>query len=171
MNALQIARATPYGHPMLLVDEAAEGPEPGSVVAYKNITFNEPCFRSAQGAASLQQLAYPLALLIESFGQGAGLLLARRGFIDGENPESAVVFCDFRNIEILGEAYPGDRLCHVVRIEQCHARLAVLSGHCHVGGREIARFGRLTAMRVDMTGSRSRRSRRSPSIELSLAAG
>jgi 3-hydroxyacyl-[acyl-carrier-protein] dehydratase len=165
MNALQIARATPYGHPMLLVDEADEGPEPGSVVAYKNITFNEPCFRSAEGAACLRQLAYPLALLIESFGQGAGLLLARRGFIAGENPESAVVFCDFRNIEILGEAYPGDRLCHVVRIEQCHARLAVLSGRSLVGEREIARFGRLTAMRVEMTGRRSRR--RSP-IELSL---
>lgn len=152
MNALQISLTMPHGHPMLLVDAACDGVEPGSAVAFKNITFNEPCFLGAEGATCLHQLAYPLSLLVESFGQGAGLLLARLGFLAGAKVDVAVVFGEFRDIEILGEAYPGDRLCHSVRVEQCHGTLAVLSGRTHVGERAIARFGRLTALRVETGG-------------------
>ena len=117
MNPLEISVTMPHGHPMLLVDAACEGVEAGSAIAFKNITFNEPCFRCAEGAVSLRQLAYPLALLVESFGQGAGLLLAQRGFLAGARSDAVVVFGEFRDIEIVGDAYPGDRLCHEVQID------------------------------------------------------
>lgn len=157
-DPLHILRTMPHGHPMLLIDAVslpadAAGSVVDCAIGFKNITFNEPCYSHAADATSLQQLAYPLALLVESFGQSAGLLLAQRGFLAAARSSFAVVFAEFRDIEIVGDAYPGDRLCHSVQIEQCHGPLAVLSGSSHVGKREIVRFGRLTALRVATRGA------------------
>jgi 3-hydroxyacyl-[acyl-carrier-protein] dehydratase len=141
-------QAMPHGHPMLLLDEAGPGADADSAVSFKNITFNEPCYSGVAGATALHQLAYPLALLVESFGQGAGLLLARHGFLAGTQSSTAVVFGEFTDIDILGSAYPGERLRHEVRLTLCKGPLAVLSGVSCVGERVIARFGRLLALRV-----------------------
>ena len=131
----------PHGHPMLLVDEVGPGPDADSAVSFKNITFNEPCYSGVDSAAALDQLAYPLSLLVESFGQGAGLLLARRGFLADTQANTAVVFGEFSGIDIVGQAYPGERLRHEVRLTQCQGMLAVLSGSSYVGERAIAHFG------------------------------
>ncbi len=145
---LHILQTMPHGHPMLLVDEAGPGADANSAVSFKNITFNEPCYSAVDDATALHQLAYPLALLVESFGQGAGLLLARQGFLAGTHNNTAVVFGEFSDIDILGQAYPGERLRHEVRLTLCQGPLAVLSGGSFVGERAIARFGRLLALRV-----------------------
>ncbi len=77
-------------------------------VAYKNITLNEPCFSAAHRGMGEAQLAYPLALLVESFAQGAGLLLSQRGFFaDAGGAASLTVFGEFRGIHLLGRAVPG----------------------------------------------------------------
>jgi 3-hydroxyacyl-[acyl-carrier-protein] dehydratase len=86
-----------------------------------------------------------------SFGQGAGLLLARRGFLDRAGSSCAVVFGQFEDIELVSDAYPGDRLRHDVRLEQAVGTLVVLSGQTTVGDRVIARFGSLKAFLVPTT--------------------
>lgn len=145
---LRILRAMPHGNPMLLVDHVEDGAHAESAVAYKNITLNEPCFRDADGSSNAAGIAYPVSLLTESFGQGAGLLLARRGMLDRAGTTCAVVFGQFEHIEIVSDAFPGERLRHDVRLDQAVGALAVLSGQTTVGDRLIARFGSLKAFLV-----------------------
>jgi len=143
--ALRILRVMPHGHPMRLVDRIEDGADEVSAIAYKNLSFTEPCYRDLDACSEAEALAYPLSLLLESFGQGAGLLLAKRGFLEQAGSSCAVVFGQFEDIEILGHAYPGECLRHEVRLEQLVGRLAVLSGHSWVGQRPIARHGSLKA--------------------------
>ncbi len=145
---LRILRVMPHGNPMLLVDDVEDGANADSSVAYKNITFNEPCFRDVGAGCDAHGIAYPVSLLMESFGQGAGLLLARRGFLDRAGSSCAVVFGQFEHIEIVSDAFPGDRLRHDVRLDQAVGTLVVLSGQTTVGDRVIARFGSLKAFLV-----------------------
>jgi len=138
----------PHGHPMRLVDRIAlDGTD--RVIAYKNITLNEPCFSEAHRGMCEAQLAYPLALLVESFAQGAGLLLSRRGFFAGaQGGVSLTVFGEFRGIHLLDHALPGDRLGHDVRLLECGRNVAHLCGQTSAGGRLIARFDDLMAFSI-----------------------
>lgn len=145
---LQIRQAMPHGYPMLLVDESQPGVNKDHAVGFKNITFNEPCFEGTDDVQRPEQLAYPLSLLVESFGQGAGCLLSQRGFLSGAHADAAVVFGEFRGIEILSDAYPGERLRHELQLLECRGPLAILSGATFVGERPIARYGRMVALRV-----------------------
>lgn len=145
---LRILRVMPHGNPMLLVDDVDHGVDEDSAVAYKNITFSEPCFHQVDASCNADGIAYPVSLLMESFGQGAGLLLARRGFLDRAGSSCAVVFGQFEHIELVSDAYPGDRLRHDVRLEQAVSTMVVLSGQTTVGDRVIARFGSLKAFLV-----------------------
>jgi 3-hydroxymyristoyl/3-hydroxydecanoyl-(acyl carrier protein) dehydratase len=145
---LRILRVMPHRHPMLLVDNVEDGADADSAVAFKNISFNEPCFRDAHAACDADSIAYPLSLLMESFGQGAGLLLARRGFLDRAGSSCAVVFGQFEHVDIVADAFPGDRLRHEVRLDQAVGTLVVLSGRTKVGDRVIARYGSLKAFLV-----------------------
>ena len=147
-TAVRILGAMPHGHPMLLVDDVADGPDADSAVAFKNITLNEPCYRHVDRRSRPDDLAYPLSLLVESFGQGAGLLLARKGLLDRAGSSCAMVFGEFRDIEILGAAYPGEQLRHEVRLLQSNSTLAVLGGRTLVRDRVIAVHGELKAFLV-----------------------
>lgn len=147
-DALGLLRLMPHRYPMLLVDRVEAGHE-GTAVAFKNITFSEPCFKDIDRAESLEDLAYPVSLLVESFGQGAGVLLSRRGFLDKAQSSCVVVFGEFERIELFGDAHPGDCLRHEVRLDYSGPQLALLSGRTLVDGRVIATFGSLKAFLVD----------------------
>ncbi|MNS60309.1 3-hydroxyacyl-[acyl-carrier-protein] dehydratase FabZ [compost metagenome] len=144
-------KVLPHGHPMRLVDRVAlDGT--ARAVAYKNITLNEPCFSAAHRGMDEAQLAYPLALLVESFAQGAGLLLSRRGFFaDAGGAASLTVFGEFRGIHLLGRALPGDQLRHDVHLLECGRNVAHLAGQTSVGGRTVALFDDLMAFSIGAT--------------------
>lgn len=141
----------PHGHPMRLVDRVSlDGA--ARAVAYKNITLNEPCFSAAHRGMGEAQLAYPLALLVESFAQGAGLLLSQRGFFaDAGGAASLTVFGEFRGIHLLGRAVPGDRLRHDVHLLECGRNVAHLAGQTTVDGRTVALFDDLMAFSIGAT--------------------
>ncbi|MDF3835339.1 hypothetical protein P3W85_20615 [Cupriavidus basilensis] len=148
---MEILRQMPHRNPMLLVDAVELGSDPATARAFKNITFSEPCYRSADAAQRADQLAYPVSLLVESFGQTAGVLLARRGFLVAGDTSRAVVFGEFSDIEFLGDAFPGDRLQHQIRLDFIGTRLVNLSGRTEVDGRPIATYTNLKAILVDVT--------------------
>lgn len=149
LDRTQILRIMPHRNPMLLVDVIELGKGGSFAIAYKNITFSEPCYRSADGAQSDDDLAYPLSLLVESFGQAAGLLLSKKGFLDAGNSTRTVVFGEFSAIEIFGNAYPGDRLRHELHLDYAGSQLAIFRGRTQVGKRIILTFGGLKAFLVD----------------------
>jgi 3-hydroxyacyl-[acyl-carrier-protein] dehydratase len=59
-----------------------------------------------------------------------------------------VVFGQFEHIEFVGDAFPGDRLRHEVRLDRAVGSLVVLSGRTTVSDRVIARYGSLKAFLV-----------------------
>lgn len=148
LEAIEIKRIMPQRNPMLLVDGVCPDNGDGPLRAYKNITINEPCFRHADDATTMDQFAYPLSLLVESFGQASGLLLSRNGFLDKAQSSHVIVFGEFRGIDILGYAYPGDRLVHEVAIEYSGSQMATFSGRTLVGERPIVTFEKIKAFLV-----------------------
>lgn len=147
-DSLGILRIMPQRYPMLLVDRVEMLPDPDRCLAFKNITLNEPCYRQIAQTEERNALAYPLALLAESFGQGAGMLLAQRGVLEQESRRSMVVFGEFSHIEIAGRAYPGDRLTHDIQIDFASPQMAKLSGKTWVGDRLIAAYQGVKVFRV-----------------------
>jgi 3-hydroxymyristoyl/3-hydroxydecanoyl-(acyl carrier protein) dehydratase len=147
-DSLDILRVMPQRYPLLLVDGVEIAPDSNRCLAFKNITLNEPCYRYIAESAEHQALAYPLALLAESFGQGAGLLLMQRGLLDPTCQRSVVVFGEFGEIEIAGHAYPGDRLKHEIQIDFASSKMATLSGTTCVHDRLIASYRGVKVFRI-----------------------
>lgn len=146
---VDILRLLPQRHPMVLVDAIETDEQGETAVAFKHVTFNEPCYAHADQAVSFEALAYPLSLHIESFGQGAAVLLSQRGFLEQASSTHAVVFGEFSDIEILGHAYPGDRLRHDIKLVDAGPRMMILSGQTRVDERVLIQFGSLKAFLVD----------------------
>ncbi|WP_345812290.1 hypothetical protein AAGS40_14970 [Paraburkholderia sp. PREW-6R] len=147
-DSLDILRVMPQRYPMLLVDGVEIAPDSNRCLAFKNITLNEPCYRHIVPSTEPQTLAYPLALLAESFGQGAGLLLMQRGLLDPTCQRSVVVFGEFGEIDMAGHAYPGDRLRHEIQIGFASSRMATLSGTTWVHDRLIASYCGVKVFRI-----------------------
>ncbi|WP_051377169.1 3-hydroxyacyl-ACP dehydratase FabZ family protein [Paraburkholderia dilworthii] len=150
-DSLEILRLMPQRYPMLLVDYMEMPADENRCVAFKNITLNEPCYRQIAQPAARNALAYPLALLAESFGQGAGMLLAQRGILEQDSQRSIVVFGEFADIEIADNAYPGDRLKHEIQIDFASPRMAQLSGTTWAADRLIATYRGVKVFRVPVT--------------------
>jgi len=140
----------PHRYPMLLVDGfAVDGCDKDRATAYKNITINEPCYRDVGHDTGAGELAYPPALIVESFAQGAGLLLSRRGFLtSGPSQPSLMLFGEFRDIQFGSDALPGDQLRHEVQLTSAGRHIAHLAGVSRVEDRIVASFGSLMAFSI-----------------------
>lgn len=131
----------PHRYPMLLVDKVTEL-EPGqSLTALKALSGNEPWF---QGGGS----AYPTVLLIESWCQAAGVLVASEkpnpSVLEGE----VMLFCGMSGVEIHGDAGPGDVLEHQVAILRDLGDTVLCHGTTTVDGRTVLSVDRIVmAMR------------------------
>lgn len=78
MNSVHVERLLPHRFPMLLVDRVLDLVPGESVVASKAITRNEQCYRKVGLHGADACLEYPQTLLIESWGQTAGILATWR---------------------------------------------------------------------------------------------
>jgi 3-hydroxyacyl-[acyl-carrier-protein] dehydratase len=127
----------PHGHPVLLVDRLSLEPD-GSAVGTKAITAGEPCYADLPPDAEPERFAYPVSLLLESFGQtAAALWLTRDG--DGTVADDQVLMLvAARGCRIEGRAFPGDVLRHAARIEHVFGDNVFVSGETHVDGRRVA---------------------------------
>ena len=145
MDAAQIRAALPQRHPLLLVDRVLTR-EPGRrIETLKAITATEPCYAHLPDGAAIDDYAYPVSLLIESFGQSAALL-----WLDdsrGDTGDRVLLFVGARGYTVEGRAFPGDVVRHVVHLEKVIAETAFATGESWVGERRIATVGTLLAAR------------------------
>ncbi|MEU1311706.1 beta-hydroxyacyl-ACP dehydratase [Streptomyces cinnamoneus] len=112
----------PHRYPMLLVDRVVELVPGESVRALKAVTFNEPWYA---GLSPDSSTAYPASLLIESWGQAAGLLAAAAA------PETAgqvMLFGSVADAEFHLPVHPGDVLEHHVRISHTLTDSVIFEG-------------------------------------------
>lgn len=106
MDINEIQEYLPHRYPFLLVDRVEELVEGESIVAYKNVTVNEPFFQGHFPGMPIM----PGVLIIEAMAQAAGVL----GFKSvGKKPSDGSIyyFVGADNVRFKRKVVPGDKLC------------------------------------------------------------
>jgi len=105
MDVNQIKEYLPHRYPFLLVDRVVELTEGDSIVAYKNVSVNEPFFNGHFP----QKPVMPGVLIVEAMAQAAGIL----GFKTmGKTPQdgSMYYFVGSDKLRFKKPVVPGDKL-------------------------------------------------------------
>src|SRR3954471_8239935 len=112
LDAAGIPTLLPHGHPMVLVDRVVTLVPGSHIVALKAVTRAEPCYSGMGAGSDARAWAYPISLLIESFGQAAALLWL------SDRPASTryvPMLASMRGFRVESRAYPGEVLQHTAR--------------------------------------------------------
>lgn len=134
----------PHAHPMVLVDRVVALHPGVSITGLKAITASEPCYAGLTAGLPAGRYAYPTSLLLESFGQTAAILWLE-SVDETTHHEHVLMLIGARDCRIEGEAFPGDTLRHVARLDVATSDGVVVSGETWVGDRRIASIGSMTA--------------------------
>ena len=105
MDILDIHRYLPHRYPFLLVDRVVEVSSGESIIAYKNLSVNEPFFNGHFP----DNPVFPGVLLLEAMAQAAGIL----GFYSqGKTNDdgSTYYFAGADNLRFKRACVPGDRV-------------------------------------------------------------
>jgi 3-hydroxyacyl-[acyl-carrier-protein] dehydratase len=141
-----IRKLLPQGHPMALVDRIV-ALDPGiSIVGIKAITGSEACYRHVPADAELTRFAYPVSLLLESFGQTAAVLWLSSAATSQLHDDRVLLLVGIRGCRIEGRAFPGDVLRHVARFDQVLGDNVFVEGEILVADRRIATIGSMMAV-------------------------
>ncbi|MFE4534367.1 3-hydroxyacyl-ACP dehydratase FabZ family protein [Streptomyces scopuliridis] len=141
-----IRRILPHRHPVLLVDRVLEI-EPGArIVTTKAVTGSEPCYAGLDENLPTAAYAYPVSLLVESFGQSGAVLWLHSAALKDEPVEGTLIFGSARDVTITGSAHPGDVLRHIVEIDRIIGDNAFMRGETWVGDVRIATLGSVLAV-------------------------
>lgn len=135
----EIIATLPHRYPMLLVDRVTEMELGKSIKAYKNITFNEPCFTGHFPGKPI----FPGVLILEAIAQAAGIL----GFKTVGNNDQLYLFAGVENARFKKPVTPGDRLDIVVYHEKERRGIWKFNGFAYVDGVEVCCANFLCAMR------------------------
>lgn len=127
-------------HPMLLLDRVTDASPPSTIVAIKAVTATEPCYAHLADAGGVESFEYPLALLVESFGQAVSVLWSL-GRPNGS--DRVPLLASVRDLVVESAAVPGDVLEHHVRLEHTSGDAAAFSGYTWSAGRPVLRVGSL----------------------------
>jgi 3-hydroxyacyl-[acyl-carrier-protein] dehydratase/UDP-3-O-[3-hydroxymyristoyl] N-acetylglucosamine deacetylase/3-hydroxyacyl-[acyl-carrier-protein] dehydratase len=126
----KILKILPHRYPFLLVDRVLELEKGKSIVAIKNVTYNEHFF---QGHFP-QKKVMPGVLIFEAVAQAGGILL----YHSIPDPQKTLVFLStINNAKFRRPVVPGDQLRMEVEIIKLRSRFCHIRGKAYVG-EEIA---------------------------------
>ncbi|OQY10053.1 MAG: 3-hydroxyacyl-[acyl-carrier-protein] dehydratase FabZ [Marinitoga sp. 4572_148] len=108
MNTDEIMKILPHRYPFLLVDGVLEISE-NKIVAYKNISINEPQFLGHFPNYPIM----PGVLIIEGLAQTAGILLMK-----DLKEDSIPLFLGIDKARFKSEVRPGDKLIYEIEVIQ-----------------------------------------------------
>jgi 3-hydroxyacyl-[acyl-carrier-protein] dehydratase len=133
LDIQQIKEYLPHRYPFLLVDRVVEC-EPGKrLLAYKNVTYNEPFFLGHFPELPIM----PGVLIIEAMAQTTGLL-AGQSAPDVLGPGRTYYLVGLDNVRFKKPVVPGDKLM----LEACYVRhkrnIWAFSCRAEVGGEFVA---------------------------------
>ncbi len=124
--------------PMLLVDAIVSLTPWDEIVGRKAITGSDFCYAGVPDGADRRAFAYPASLVMESFGQTAGVLINERRRHRGAPTDVVMLAAGITRVAFFEEAYPGDVLEHHARIDNDFDDFALISGEVRVGPRRLA---------------------------------
>ncbi len=133
LGASEIQKLLPHRYPFLLIDRVVEFESGKRVLAYKNLTINEPFF---QGHFPRQPVM-PGVLVVEALAQAGGVLYQ---LSKGAEVEDKVFYLvKIENARFSNKIVPGDRMELEVSIKRRIRNMAWYSGIASVDGKEAAR--------------------------------
>lgn len=142
LNPIQIEEILdllPHRYPLLLIDRATDIVLGESIEAYKNITFNEPCFTGHFPGKPI----FPGVLILEAMAQAAGIL----GFKTAGNNDDLYLYAGIDKARFKRPVVPGDRLDFSVKLIKEKRGIWKFSGVASVDGEEACSAEFMCAMR------------------------
>ncbi len=126
----QIQKILPHRYPFLLVDRVLELKTAQSIVALKNVTYNEPFFQGHFPGRKIM----PGVLQIEALAQAGGILL----YHSLDNPETKIVLLSkVNNAKFRKPVVPGDQLIFHAEVRKRKSRFLTLEGRGEVNGEVV----------------------------------
>lgn len=142
LGASEIQKLLPHRYPFLLLDRVVEFEHGKRVVAYKNLTINEPFF---QGHFPSQPVM-PGVLVVEALAQAGGVLYQLTGMGNGQASSDKLFYLvKIENARFSRMIVPGDRLELDVSIKRRIRNMALYEGIARVDGEVAARADILCA--------------------------
>jgi 3-hydroxyacyl-[acyl-carrier-protein] dehydratase len=124
LDIQQILGMLPHRYPFLLIDRVLEYEEGKSLVALKNVTYNEAFFQGHFPGLKVM----PGVLLVEAVAQAGGILL----YLSIPDPEKKLVFLSkIDRAKFRKPVVPGDQVRLEVEILKMKAKF------CHVRGKAL----------------------------------
>lgn len=141
LNIEDILKSLPHRYPFLLVDRVLSLEKGKSIVALKNVTYNEQFFQGHFPDIRIM----PGVLIVEALAQAGGILL----YHSIPNPDKKfVLFSKIDNMKFRKPVVPGDQLrleCELIKFK---GRFFWLHGKALVEG-EVAVEGDMLASALD----------------------
>ncbi len=142
MDHMQILKLLPHRYPFLLVDRVVEVVPGQKLVAYKNVTFNEPFFNGHFPGHPVM----PGVLILEALAQSCALLAYQS---EGMDPEKKVTYLmAIDNAKFRRPVVPGDKLMLEVEVTKHKGAIWKHKGVATVDGQKVAE-GEFLATVVD----------------------
>ena len=133
VTTAEIQRLLPHRYPFLLVDRVVEFEKDRRVLAYKNVTCNEPFFTGHFPGRPVM----PGVLVVEALAQAGGLLTQlSRDPADIAGDTYYVVMVDYARFSRM--VVPGDRLELDVELRRRIRNMAQYVGIARVDGEQVA---------------------------------
>jgi 3-hydroxyacyl-[acyl-carrier-protein] dehydratase len=132
IDAAGIRKLLPHRYPFLLVDRVVELEHNKRVLAYKNVTQNEPFFTGHFPGLPIM----PGVLIIEALAQAGGLLTQLSH--QGETTGRMFYMVKVENARFTKMVVPGDRLDLDVTLKRLIRNMAFYTGVARVNGEQVA---------------------------------
>ena len=132
VDAATIRKLLPHRYPFLLVDRVVDFEKDKRVLAYKNITQNEPFFTGHFVGLPIM----PGVLVVDALAQAGGVLTQLSH--EGETAGRMFYMVKIENARFNRMVIPGDRLEMEVTIKRVIRNMAVYAGIARVDGAQVA---------------------------------
>jgi beta-hydroxyacyl-ACP dehydratase FabZ len=127
----EILKILPHRYPFLLIDRVLEMEKGKSIVAIKNVTYDEHFFQGHFPRIRVM----PGVLIAESMAQAGGILL----YHSVPNPDNILVFLSkLDKIKFRKPVVPGDQLRIEVKILKLKSKIGQIEGKVYVDGELVA---------------------------------
>ncbi|MGH8190013.1 MAG: 3-hydroxyacyl-ACP dehydratase FabZ [Rhodanobacteraceae bacterium] len=133
VDAERIAAILPHRYPFLLVDRVVELDRGKSIVAIKNVTFNEPFFQGHFPGHPVM----PGVLIVEALAQASGLLIGLSGTRTSYH-DSIFYLAKVDNARFLKPVVPGDQLRLEVKLKRLIRGMGIFTARAVVDGKDAA---------------------------------